>query len=60
MGTEVGITLVDNFFREKEFTFAEKKQFKAKLFKYNSGVSGIKISNENGFIILLPFQGQQV
>jgi hypothetical protein len=30
------------------------------LFKYNSGINAVKISNKDGHIIVLPFDGQQI
>jgi hypothetical protein len=54
------IPLRKNYFTEKECTFVDFDNFKAALFIYQSGVHGVKLENESGYIIVLPFKGQQV
>ncbi|MFT9846582.1 DUF4432 family protein [Aneurinibacillus sp. REN35] len=54
------ITLKPQYFKEKETTFAETEDMHVSLFRYNSGVCGLRLSNLNGSLILLPFQGQQI
>jgi hypothetical protein len=54
------VPLRENYFTEQERTFVDFESLKATLFLYESGVHGVKIANENGYIIVLPFKGQQV
>ncbi len=54
------INLQKNFFQEKEKLFLDFNGLKASLFIYPSGVESVKLENERGSIIVLPYQGQQV
>jgi len=54
------IPLRKNYFTEKECTFVDFDSFKAALFIYQSGVHGVKLENESGYIIVLPFKEQQI
>jgi len=54
------IYLRDNFFTEKERLFTEHAGIKVSLFRYDSGVAAIKISNERGNLVILPYKGQQI
>ena len=54
------INLKKSFFTENEYMLAEHNSFKITAFKYSSGVEALKVSNERGYFIILPFQGQQV
>ena len=48
------------FFSDREFLIAEEGAFRATAFKYSTGVCAIKVENEKGYFIILPFQGQQI
>lgn len=54
------INLREEFFTEKEFVIAENKTLKATAFRYSTGVAALKIENEKGYFIILPFMGQQI
>ncbi len=54
------IQLHEGCFTESEKVFVEKKNLAASLFKYETGVYGIRLTNRRGELILLPFQGQQI
>lgn len=54
------LNLDKGFFSEKEKLFAVNGKLKAYLFLFDSGVYGLKIENEWGYIITLPYQGQQI
>jgi hypothetical protein len=54
------IRLVKDCFTDKESVFADFGELRASLFVYKSGVHGVRIANEQGYIIVLPFKGQQV
>ena len=57
---EVAIHLHPGFFSERERVLAEVEGLSATGFRYASGVCGLRLENERGHIILLPFQGQQI
>lgn len=54
------INLKKDMFSEKEFVLVENGVMKATAFKYSTGVEALKIENDKGYFIILPFQGQQV
>ncbi len=49
-----------SFFEKHEKLIAENGNLKAYTFMYSSGVHALKIVNECGYIILLPYKGQQI
>ena len=54
------VVLKKNFFVEKEKLFLETKDLKVALYKYESGVEAMRIQNDLGYIIVLPFKGQMI
>jgi hypothetical protein len=54
------IRLSQDFFSDKERTLAEHGPLSASLFRFDSGVCGLRLKNERGQLTLLPFQGQQI
>lgn len=54
------IYLRRKFFRRREFVLAEQKNMRAVAFRYSTGVEALRIENERGYFIILPFQGQQI
>jgi hypothetical protein len=48
------------FFTDREQILLESGQLSAAAFRYSSGVSGLRMSNAHGQIVMLPFQGQQI
>ena len=60
MGTQTTIHLAPSFFGERKRTLVEHGTLSASTFRYSSGVCGLKLSNEIGHLVLLPFQGQQI
>jgi len=54
------INLYKDFFVEKERTVFESEGLKATLFKYSTGIEAVKLSNDKGYVTLLPFVGQQI
>ena len=54
------INLKKSFFTEKEYTLAQHGCFTVTAFKYPTGVEALKVANDRGYFIILPFQGQQV
>ena len=57
---ETVIHLVPQFFGEREKTLVEQGSLSASTFCFDSGVCGLRLENEVGQLVLLPFQGQQV
>lgn len=47
-------------FSECEHQLLEYGNIKVTAFKYSTGVEALRIENEKGYYIILPFQGQQV
>ena len=54
------INLTRAMFSDKEYELISYGEMKAVAFKYESGVEALKITNERGYIIILPFKGQQI
>ena len=54
------IQLQESFFTEKEKIFVEHGSLSASLFKYDTGVCGLRLKNSRGELSMLPFQGQQI
>ncbi len=47
-------------FSEQPQTLFSEGELSAVAFAYSTGVAGLRLSNSNGHIIVLPFKGQQV
>ena len=54
------VYLQKSFFGEKEKRIAENGDLKVSTFVYDSGVAAVRVANRRGYIIVLPFKGQQV
>lgn len=54
------IYLKKEFFSEKEMLLVENADMKAYAFKYSTGVCAVRVENNRGYFIILPFQGQQI
>ncbi len=54
------INLHKQMFTCTEFVLAEDKCFKVSAFKYSTGVEALKVENNIGYYIILPYQGQQI
>ncbi len=48
------------FFTEKETLLAEEGGLAASAFRYSTGVEALRIANDRGWFVILPFQGQQI
>jgi len=48
------------WFAEKELVLAESGSLIATIFRYRTGVRAVKLANEHGYILVLPFKGQQI
>lgn len=47
-------------FHDKENILLESTPFVVSAFRYPSGVSALRLRNERGYLVMLPFQGQQI
>jgi hypothetical protein len=54
------ISLQPRMFGEAEATLASYSGLTASIFRYHSGVLGLRLANADGHLSLLPFQGQQI
>lgn len=54
------IHLNETFFQTNEQMLIESSGFKAATFRYASGVAALRLANNQGELIMLPFQGQQI
>ena len=54
------IYLAPASFGEAEKPFAQYGKLSASTFRFSSGVCGLRLSNDRGSLVLLPFQGQQI
>lgn len=52
--------LYPHMFSETERTLVEHGPLRVALFRYESGVAALRLRNERGEVIMLPFQGQQI
>jgi uncharacterized protein DUF4432 len=58
--SETVIHLSPCLFNEKEKPFIEVGPLSASIFRFATGVCGLRLKNELGQLILLPYQGQQI
>jgi len=58
--TETIIHIAPQFFGEAEKALVEHGPLAASAFRFGSGVCGLRLKNELGQLVLLPFQGQQI
>lgn len=58
--TETRLFLTPAFFGDREQVLVEHGALVASTFRYESGVAALRIENERGALVLLPFQGQQI
>ncbi len=60
MADEITVDLHPSFFGERERVLLRSEGLTASTWRYQSGVCGLRLANEVGEVVLLPFQGQQV
>ncbi|HMQ51554.1 MAG TPA: DUF4432 family protein [Anaerolineae bacterium] len=60
MPWQTEINLQPYFFTDAEKTLAEFEGLTASIFRYRTGVCALRLSNQLGQLILLPYQGQQI
>ncbi len=54
------INIAKNFFTDREQVLVEHGGMKVTAFRYSTGVEALKVENEKGYFINLPFKGQQI
>jgi hypothetical protein len=57
---ETTIFLKPDFFNQTEQVLVEHDLLSAATFRFDSGVGGLRLKNDRGELIMLPFQGQQI
>jgi hypothetical protein len=60
MASETVINITPQFFAERERILVEHASLSAVTFLFESGVCGLRLRNELGELVMLPFQGQQI
>jgi len=60
MMEKVRVMLRKSFFTEKEKTLLKSGAFSVSTFLYPTGVAAMRVKNEKGELIWLPFKGQQI
>src|SRR5688572_8320292 len=58
--SETVIHLSPPLFTEKERPLIEAGPLSASVFRFATGVCGLRLKNELGQLVLLPYQGQQI
>ena len=58
--TETIIHLTPDMFHDRERLLVEHGPLTAAAFCYDSGVAALRLRNELGELVMLPFQGQQI
>lgn len=58
--TDTRLFLSPSFFGEREQVLVEHGPLSASTFRFPTGVLGLRMENERGEIVMLPFQGQQI
>jgi hypothetical protein len=57
---ETTVRLKPEFFTEREKTLVESGPLAASVFVFDGDVCGLRLKNELGHLVMLPFQGQQI
>jgi hypothetical protein len=57
---ETTVRLSPEFFSEREKTLVESGPLSASAFAFEGGVCALRLKNELGHLVMLPFQGQQI
>jgi hypothetical protein len=57
---ETIIHLYPGFFGERERPLVESWPLVASAFRYENGICGLRLKNDLGELVMLPFQGQQI
>lgn len=60
MAAETRVNLYPAFFGERERIVLQDGGLTASVWRYDGGSCGLKLKNELGEVVVLPFQGQQV
>lgn len=54
------IPLHKSLFTENPTLILKNNQFTATTFRYQTGVEGLRIENQQGYLTILPFLGQMI
>ena len=54
------LTLKREFFKSTPYELLSHKGMRVTAFKYSTGIEALKVENDKGFFVILPFRGQQI
>jgi hypothetical protein len=57
---ETTFHLFPSFFTDRQHNVVESGPFMASTFRFESGICGLRLKNDLGELVMLPFQGQQI
>lgn len=57
---ETTFHLFSGFFTDRPHTIVESGSFTASTFRFENGICGLRLRNDLGELVMLPFQGQQI
>lgn len=60
MAVHSTLHLQKSFFGERERVVAEAHGITASLFRYDSGIEGLRLTNRRGHLVILPYYGQMI
>lgn len=60
MTLQTTLTLQKGFFTDRERVVASAHGITASLFRYDSGIEAIRIANDRGHLVVLPYFGQMI
>lgn len=60
MGIQTKFHLDASYFTREEQLLVEHGTLQASIFRYRSGVCGVRLTNPSGRLVVLPYQGQQI
>ena len=60
MSNQTKVNILPQDFSEVGRTLLESGALSAALFRFSSGVCAVRLANERGALVMLPFQGQQI
>ncbi len=60
MNKDIVINLEKSFFTDKEKNLIENGSLEASIFTYKSGIHAVRLKNSYGYLVILPYKGQQI
>ena len=60
MTASTKVNLRKTFFGDAEHVIASHGGMTASLFRYETGIEAVRLKNERGYLVILPFMGQMI